>query len=254
MNSFAALHHHRLALQRSMATAALITLLLLPGCNSLRKRSQSCDACPSCTCHHESQHRPTAAPSDADLPAQGASYPITPEISAGGGATNATPTPYRDAAYQQATSPPTQYTTVTDLTRRTPNIGVPSIGTPNIGVPIIGGEQLGDPQTTATQHALRLKQENEQLHVTADALTAENERLRSELKRYSDLLEQSETAIESATLSLTSALKANQQLKHEVGNLRLQQQRKQLDTDRLLQSIRGELDDVLMREMTQEEK
>ena len=116
--------------------------------------------------------------------------------------------------------------------------------------PIIAGTQLGAAQITATEHALRLKDENEQLKSSRASLLSDNQLLKDQVATSRDLLNRMSTAISQAEQTLENAERANQELVRRVADAQRQQQRDQLNADRALQSIRDELDDVLMREIT----
>ena len=105
-------------------------------------------------------------------------------------------------------------------------------------------------QVTATQRALILEKENDRLRSAKAALNAENQRLQRVLSENRKLLADIEAAIESANQELANANQHNEELQNKIVKLEAAQKAQQLETARLLDSIRNNLDDVLMREMT----
>jgi hypothetical protein len=105
-------------------------------------------------------------------------------------------------------------------------------------------------QETATQRVLKLESENELLRSAKESLNAENQRLRNLLKDNRQLLAEIQAAIGVAQEELTNAKQRNGILEEKIAQLEREQKAQQIETARLLDSIRNNLDDVLMREMT----
>lgn len=116
--------------------------------------------------------------------------------------------------------------------------------------PNIGGMHFRNDQITATERALQLQSENVRLRRSQDALLAEKQQLRAKLKQSSDLLASVDIAIDNSRLELENAQSENQRLRTRIVELESQQKRYQFETERLLQAIRDELDDVVMREIS----
>ena len=221
----------------------LILLMLCAincGCKSVPKRSVPCDVCLDAAID-STAHTEIAAPDGlATMPsAQVASFPITSTLPASPSATEDL-----ESGYHDLSAPAADFVAVADISmeRRSENLA-----------PSISGTHLGTAQITATEHALRLKQENEQLRSSQESLLADNQRLKDQLEDKEDLFDQIGIAMSKAQLELEKAAQENQRLKYEISKLQRQQQRGQQATERMLESIRGELDDVLMREMTAEQ-
>lgn len=232
---------------------ALVTVLIAwgticCGCNSVSKRNTPCDTCPvdQRADFNGDQYSdyPTASEvfSDPRFPtdqtrrsAQTASYPFTPPIAVGVDADQQIA-----GAYNDPSGTPTEYVPVADLTMNRTGDG---------DAPNIAGTHFGTARMTATEHALRLKEENELLKRSRESVLADNQRLRDQLNAAKDLLERMKTAMTGAQQELENAANANLHLQQKIAELERQQTRSQHDTERLLESIRGELDDVLMREM-----
>ncbi|NND95823.1 MAG: hypothetical protein HKN47_00670 [Pirellulaceae bacterium] len=116
--------------------------------------------------------------------------------------------------------------------------------------PVIGGTRLGSAQVTATEHALRLQDENARLKSSRDTLTVENRRLTEQLRSAQNLLQRMQQAMGDANGELETLANENRTLQQKITDLETEQKRQLYDADRMLQSIRQELDDVLMREIS----
>ncbi len=125
-----------------------------------------------------------------------------------------------------------------------PNID-PAYGIP----PSAYGTHLGGQHITATEHALRLKQENQELKARLLSSTESNTRLLEELQKSRELLAELNAAMTSAHQELMYAESTNAELRAKLNDLESEHQRALLETDRMLDSIRNELDDALMREI-----
>jgi hypothetical protein len=141
--------------------------------------------------------------------------------------------------------------------------GVPSSGTPEVNAfgtqqpnlpnglpPTSYGVQLGGQQITATEHALRLKDENEKLIADRESLIERNMRLQRELEASKTMIGKLNAALSDAEKSLDEADSTNRALRQQLASLRSEHERSLLATDRMLDSLRAELDDMLMREIT----
>ena len=115
--------------------------------------------------------------------------------------------------------------------------------------PLIGGTRLGTAQMTATEHALRLQEENMKLKAIHTSLQAEIQRLKKDAESTEAFIDRMGLAVSNAQQELTRLEKRNEDLRKELVDLESEKKRQQLEHDRMLQSIRDELDDVLMREI-----
>ena len=120
----------------------------------------------------------------------------------------------------------------------------------DVGPPHVIGTHLGVVPMTATEHALKLKEENVRLQASRDSLQGDNERLKAQLAETRGLMERMVAAMAAARQALDSAEKNNQRLKQTVIDLQQQLKRDRLSAQRTLDAIRDELDDVLMREIS----
>lgn len=116
--------------------------------------------------------------------------------------------------------------------------------------PLPRGSVLGDSQLTATQHALRLIEENGDLKAKLAMMDAENRRLKDKLAQSESLLGRSTQAVEAAHEEIQALSATNKQLQASLSDSQQKYNRYLLETDRMLQSIREELDDVLVREIS----
>lgn len=115
--------------------------------------------------------------------------------------------------------------------------------------PVISGSRLGQGQVTATEKALNLMRENELLRASRDTLTNDNQRLRETLQTTQDLLARSNQAIEAASEQLNASDATNQRLTQKIADMESQHKRYLMDTERMLNSLRDELDEVLVSEI-----
>lgn len=120
----------------------------------------------------------------------------------------------------------------------------------NSVAPLARGSVLGEPQITATQHALRLIEENGDLKAKLAMIDAENQRLKEKLAQSESLLSRSTEAVESAYEEIEAGRLLNRELEKKLADVEQQHNRHLLETDRMLQSIREELDSVLVREIS----
>ena len=116
--------------------------------------------------------------------------------------------------------------------------------------PPIGGLRLGGEQITATEHALRLQDENARMKQAGKKLLSENRRQREEIDKKNELIQRMAKAMEAADEELRLAERTNADLRTQIVELQTKQRELELSTDRMLNSIRTELDDALMREIT----
>lgn len=123
-------------------------------------------------------------------------------------------------------------------------------GSVNTNAPLARGSVLGDNQITATQHALRLIEENGDLKAKLAMLDAENKRLKEKLDQTETLLGRSTKAVEGAYEEIEATRQINRELQTKLNDAEQKYNRYLMETDRMLQSIREELDDVLVREIS----
>lgn len=91
--------------------------------------------------------------------------------------------------------------------------------------------------------------ENELLRASRDTLTNDNQRLRETLQTTQDLLARSNQAIEAASEQLNASDATNQRLTQKIADMESQHKRYLMDTERMLNSLRDELDEVLVSEI-----
>ncbi len=120
----------------------------------------------------------------------------------------------------------------------------------NTNAPLARGSVLGDNQITATQHALRLIEENGDLKAKLAMLDAENKRLKEKLDQTETMLGRSTKAVEGAYEEIEATRQINRELQTKLNDAEQKYNRYLMETDRMLQSIREELDDVLVREIS----
>jgi hypothetical protein len=120
----------------------------------------------------------------------------------------------------------------------------------NNRVPVARGSVLGDSQITATQHALRLIEENGDLKAKLAMIDAENKRMREKLAQTETLLGRSTQAVEAAYKEIETMRTINRELQTKLSESEQKYNRYLMESDRMLQSIREELDNVLVREIT----
>ncbi|MEO1526923.1 MAG: hypothetical protein AAFX06_15910 [Planctomycetota bacterium] len=118
-----------------------------------------------------------------------------------------------------------------------------------IGPPTVVGTELNEPQMLASEHALKLKDENEQLQTRVKALESELGALREKFATTSDLLDRMNFALADAQQTLEQAETANQLLKRQIADLESQLKRERSEAARQLRSIQEELDSVFANEI-----
>ena len=91
--------------------------------------------------------------------------------------------------------------------------------------------------------------ENEFLRTSRNQLATDYQRLRETLKTTQELLARSDEAMREAQSELQNAATVNQRLTKKVADLEAQHQRYLIETDRMLASLREELDEVLVSEI-----
>lgn len=123
----------------------------------------------------------------------------------------------------------------------------------NAMAPSFGGARLGVAHMTATEHALRLKQENLELAASQKALLADNRSLRSRLDALRETLARAEVALAAAQKEIDEAQRTNRMLSQTVADYAAQRERHLLESDRIFQGIQDQLDDLLMREISASE-
>ncbi|TWU02363.1 hypothetical protein [Stieleria varia] len=111
------------------------------------------------------------------------------------------------------------------------------------------GTQLGQRQITATEHAIRLTRENEALRASRQSVLGDNQRLKQELAATQALLERTKLAMVQAKVQLDAADARNVELERQVAEMDRENKRYVRETDQVLNAIREELDDVLVREL-----
>ena len=120
-----------------------------------------------------------------------------------------------------------------------------------IGPPNIVGTELQEPQTLASEKALRLQAENAELKSKLELLEADYARLQQQFASQADLLERMTNALGTAQQTLESAETSNQQLRQQLTDLEARRVREQRAAERELQSIQDDLNEVLMTELAQ---
>ena len=105
-------------------------------------------------------------------------------------------------------------------------------------------------QMTASQRVLRLQAENQQLIEMRNALRVENKRYNEMLKESRQTLVRIEASIEKALEQLAQANEKNVIQQQRIAELESENQKQVAESQRLLDSIRTKLDDVLIREIT----
>lgn len=115
--------------------------------------------------------------------------------------------------------------------------------------PTVDGYYLGNAQITATERALRLQSEIQELRNTQQSLLSQNRQLREELDATNSLLARVDAAMRDAEAQLREANYTNEELNQRIAEMEREHNQYLLQTDRMLESIRTELDDVLMREI-----
>ena len=111
-------------------------------------------------------------------------------------------------------------------------------------------QQKLDQQETATQRLIRIQQEKDQIKTMYQKMLAENKRLKEQLGEKEQLLKQVETVIEKARQQIKTANVENEELRRQVTKLESDNESQRLASSRQLDAIRKKLDDVLMREIS----
>ncbi len=111
-------------------------------------------------------------------------------------------------------------------------------------------QQQFDQQETATQRVLRLKTENMALLETRQSLTAENKRLKAQLREKNELLKEIAGSIDAARTELQRAKTYNTELREQIASLESEKAKQFRESTNRFNAIRKKLDDVLMMEMT----
>ena len=127
---------------------------------------------------------------------------------------------------------------------------VPLSSTPTSSPNLIGGNQLGGSRITATEHALKLRADNLRMRHAGQKLLSDVRNLRQQIARKDELLVRVEDAMSVATEELMTAKAENQVLKKKIAAMESQQRQQEMANERVLSSIRVELDDALMREIS----
>lgn len=233
--------------QRLASTCSLAVLVVLCaaglGCRSVNRTQTPCDDIPrrdSSGSDQNQQALPVGDHQSQQSPIQQASHPLTDAAIPGVPSADPIVHGYDDPAQM--------------ATELVPVGELPSMGNALPEGPSIGGSQLSDRQVTATEHALRYKKDNERLKASQEAILADNQRLRNQLQSTEQLLDRVKAAMIDAREQMENAERANNQLKQRIIEMEREKKRSQFDTDRMLDAIRGELDDVLMREMAMDGK
>ena len=111
-------------------------------------------------------------------------------------------------------------------------------------------QQQLDQQETATQRVLRLNSEMQSLVEAQRSTTAENKRLRAQLREKTALLKEIESTIYAARTELQKANQNNRMLNEQIAKVESEKAQQLRASTRQLNAIRKKLDDVLMLEMT----
>ncbi|MEM0925687.1 MAG: hypothetical protein AAGJ83_06600 [Planctomycetota bacterium] len=124
----------------------------------------------------------------------------------------------------------------------------PSVGGSHF--PVANGDFLGQAPITATERALRLIEENADLKAKLAAAEMQADRLREKLLETQSLLTDSSQAVQTAKEEIDLLVDSNRQLQQDLDASETRYNRYLAETDRMLDSIREELDDVLVREIS----
>lgn len=117
------------------------------------------------------------------------------------------------------------------------------------GGPNIVAQRLNQSQMTATERALGLMRENELLRNSRKILSADNDRLKADLAQKVALLSRTDEAMTEAQSALQNVELANKRLTQKLADLERKHQQYLIETDRMLTSLKDELDDVLVSEI-----
>ena len=94
--------------------------------------------------------------------------------------------------------------------------------------PLIGGDQLGAPQVTATEHALRLKGENSRMKQAGQKLMTDVRVLRQQAVSKDKLLARVQQAMSVAIEELAAAKAENQELKLKIAAIERQRNEQEM--------------------------
>ncbi|MEM6468478.1 MAG: hypothetical protein AAF802_02830 [Planctomycetota bacterium] len=179
-------------------------------------------------------------------------HPMSPqERSAIGQQRQSYPEPYDAGIVPVQASeplPPPIRNIPTEVLSRADRSNVPMNTGPQM--PVANGAYLGQSPVTATEHALRLIEENGDLKAKLAASDAVAERLREKLTETQELLAQSSQAVQEARDEIDYLVDSNRKLQNDLEASETKYNRYLAETDRMLQAIREELDDVLVREIS----
>ena len=120
--------------------------------------------------------------------------------------------------------------------------------------PRIGGRHLNQGQVTATEHALKLSRELKELQATLESMRRYNEQLEKQLMERMETGREMEAAIENAKTALTESAQENQRLRTDLEKLSREHTLYKQQAARLLEQIKSELDDQLVRQIMTEKK
>jgi hypothetical protein len=162
----------------------------------------------------------------------------------------ATPTPQPAPARRSAGTPNSVAPKQSPIAPPIARAARRSAGTPNSIAPSARGTVLGGNPVTATEHALRLLEENGDLKARLAMMEAEAARLKETLAETQTMLQRSTVAIEQAKQEIDALVTENRQLTGKLREAETRYNRHLMETDRMLQSIRDELDDALVREIS----
>lgn len=120
--------------------------------------------------------------------------------------------------------------------------------------PRIGGRHLNQGQVTATEHALKLSREVKELQATLESMRKYNEQLEKQLMERMETGREMEAAIANAKTALTESSQENQRLRADLAKLSREHTLYKQQAGRLLEQIKSELDDQLVRQIMTEKK
>jgi hypothetical protein len=240
----------RAVLYLVMSTAFVTAI----GCNSVPRQPTPCDTCPDRECKPVEPEQALQASDSVDLD-ESVDFD---EYGEAGMTVRPVAHPINETLgmlpFEDGTSELVDVGAPEELNEfMPPPVSGPAEQADELREPSIAGAHLGALPMTANEHALRLQRENELLRITRESVFGDNQRLRDQLKATEDLLARIKVAMIDAKDELENAAKANRELKQQIVDIEREHKRSKSETDRLLGSIRGELDDVLMREMAREE-
>ncbi|MEC8557450.1 MAG: hypothetical protein VXZ82_20805 [Planctomycetota bacterium] len=120
--------------------------------------------------------------------------------------------------------------------------------------PRIGGRHLKQGQVTATEHALRLSRELKELQANLESMRKYNEQLEKRFMERMETSREMEAAIANAKNALTESAQENQRLRGDLAKLSREHTLYKQKAARLLEQIKSELDDQLVRQIMTEKK